>query len=91
MTQFRLSNSTQQAIQAAISDGPGTGNQNRIKAYNAIYSDIQANGGVNKGTANWFSQAANVNTQATGNSVNAAGTFILSYMNIVSWHEAAMR
>jgi hypothetical protein len=77
MTQFTLSANTQALINAAVADGPGTNNANYLAAYNAIYSDIEANGGVNSGTAYWFSQAGLVNTQLF--SPNATGTYIWTF------------
>src|SRR5262249_42722594 len=77
MTQFSLSQNTQNLINTAISSGPGTNNVNYLNAYNAIYSDLKANGNINPGTLNWFSQAGEVNTQLF--SPSAAGTFIWNY------------
>jgi hypothetical protein len=77
MTSMVLSPSTQAAINLAVTAGPGPQNQNYFAAYNAISSDIAANGGFNSGTLNWFAQAGFVNTQAFGSS--AIGTYIWSY------------
>jgi hypothetical protein len=52
MTSMTLSQSTQNAINLALQDGPGPNNQNYIAAYNAISADINSNGGFNSGTTN---------------------------------------
>lgn len=77
MTSMILSQSTQDAINRAIAEGPGANNQNYLAAYSAIYADISAHGGFNSGALNWFSQAGLVNTQAF--SPNASGTYIWAY------------
>jgi hypothetical protein len=51
MTTMTLSQSTQDAISVARSQGPGTNNQNYIAAYNAISGDISSHGGFDPGTA----------------------------------------
>ena len=65
MTQFTLSQATQNAINIALSQGTGTNNANYVAAYNAIYDDILAHPEVNSGTQYWFSQAGNVNGQGS--------------------------
>ncbi len=71
MTSFVLSATTQNAINLAVSSGPGLNNQNYITAYNAISADIQTNGNVNSGTANWFAQAGLINGTVDGVSRDA--------------------
>jgi hypothetical protein len=66
MTSMTLSQSTQDAINLAINQGPGVNNQNYVAAYNAIYEDISSSGGFNSGTVNWFSLAATINSQQFG-------------------------
>ena len=77
MTSIILSQSTQDKINFAISAGPGANNQNYLAAYNAVNSEISANGGFDAGTANWFSKAGQINTQAFNSS--AVGTYVWNY------------
>jgi RTX calcium-binding nonapeptide repeat (4 copies)/FG-GAP-like repeat len=77
MTSMTLSSSTQNAINVALTVGPGPNNQNYLAAYTAISSDIKSNGGFDSGTLNWFAQAGLVNTQAF--TPSAAGTYIWNY------------
>jgi hypothetical protein len=49
MTQLTLSANTQNLINTAISKGRGTNNVNYLNAYNAIYSDLEANGHIDAG------------------------------------------
>ncbi len=77
MTSIVLSQSTQNKINFAMTTGPGVNNQNYVAAYNAISSEINANGGFNPGTQNWFSQAGPINGQASN--PTAPGTYIWNY------------
>jgi hypothetical protein len=77
MTSMTLSQSTQDAINVARTQGPGTNNQNYVAAYNAIFADISSHGGFDPGTTNWFSLAGSVNGQQF--TPSAAGTFIYNY------------
>jgi hypothetical protein len=77
MTQFLLSPATQNAINTAINDGPGLNNANYVAAYNAIYTNLVSEGGVNAATLYWFSQTGNINGQVS--KAIAAGTFIWAY------------
>jgi hypothetical protein len=77
MTSIVLSQSTQDKINIAITAGPGANNQNYFAAYNAINSEINANGGFDPGTANWFAKAGQINTQAFSSS--AVGTYVWNY------------
>src|ERR1035438_2857953 len=77
MTQLTLSQNTQTLINTAVSSGPGTNNVNYLNAYNAIYSDLKANGGINSGTMNFFAQAGEVNTQQFSSS--GPGTYIWAF------------
>ena len=49
MTQLVLSQNTQNLINTALNGGTGTNNVNYLNAYNAIASDLQANGSVAPG------------------------------------------
>lgn len=77
MTQLTLSSGTQAAINTAVANGPGTNNINYYTAYNDIYNDLVAQGGINAGTLAWFAQAGNVNRQQYQSS--AAGTYIWNF------------
>jgi len=77
MATMTLSAATQQAIATALASGPGAQNQNYVDAYNDISADINAHGGFNPGTVNWFAQAAGVDQQ--GFVPSAQGTFIWNY------------
>ena len=87
MTQFTLNQNTQTLINTAVSSGPGTNNINYKNAYNAIYNELVAHGNINAGTLYWFSQAANVNAEAT--SPNAAGRSIWAYTEAAAASEGA--
>jgi hypothetical protein len=45
MTSMVLSESTQRAINVAVTAGPGANNQNSLAAYNAIAADIRSQDG----------------------------------------------
>jgi hypothetical protein len=74
MTTMTLSQSTPIAITNAVKNGPGANNQNDLNAYNAIYANINANGGFNAGAVSCFSQSGLVNTRQFAPS--AAGAYI---------------
>src|SRR3954470_9776389 len=77
MTSIILSQATQNAIDLAVTVGPGVNNQNYLAAYNAISNEIKATGSFNSGTLNWFSMAGTVNSQQYA--ASAAGTYIWNY------------
>ena len=73
MVALTLSQTTQNAINRALSNGTGAGNQNYIAAYQAIAADINAynanpanaSNQINSGTAYWFNGASLLHAQAT--------------------------
>lgn len=79
-----LSATTQNAINTALSQGPGANNINYLNAYNDVYNDIQGKG-FNSGTLNWWSQAGLVDTQLY--EPNAPGTFLWNYLETASSYE----
>ena len=88
MTTMTLSQSTQDAINVARSQGPGTNNQNYIAAYNAISGDISSHGGFDPGTIYWFSLAGSINGQQFNPS--PAGTFIYNYTIVAAKSEGTI-
>jgi hypothetical protein len=85
MTTMTLSQSTQDAISVARTQGPGTNNQNYVAAYNAISGDISSHGGFDPGTTYWFSLAGSINGQQFNPS--PAGTFIYNYTKAAAQSE----
>ncbi|MGB9153392.1 MAG: choice-of-anchor D domain-containing protein [Alphaproteobacteria bacterium] len=89
MTTLTLSQNTINLINIAVADGPGTNNINYANAYNAIYSDIVANGNVNPDVQYWFSQAAGINTEQYTSTPTAAATYIWNYTEAAAASEGA--
>jgi len=87
MASVTLSQNTQNLINYALANGPGTTNINYRNAYAAISSDIAASGTINSGVASWFANAGAINSEQY--LPNGVGAYVWSYTTAAAASEGA--